>query len=156
MSETNRSDGNAFQDLDAAMAALEEEQRKLAEISQVRQNETTTVQAKDRSLEMIFDGGGELAELKFNGTKYRNMAPAQLAHVIVETLQQGRAQSMAKMTDLMGSDVLPGIDLAGLATGKVDPSSVIDALISPMLNGVLDDDERRGTGSASDKGGQHG
>ena len=85
MTEMNRG-GGAFQDLEAAMAALEQEQRKLAEIGEVRENETTTVQAKDRSLEMTFDGSGELSELKFNGTKYRNMAPAQLAHVIVETL----------------------------------------------------------------------
>ncbi|MFR9731794.1 YbaB/EbfC family nucleoid-associated protein [Saccharopolyspora sp. MS10] len=156
MSETNRNGmGGSFNDLDAAMAALEEEQRKLAQIGEVRQNETTTVQAKDRSLEMTFDGGGELTEIKFNGTKYRSMAPAQLAHVIVETLQQGRAQAMAKMTDLMGTDVLPGIDLAGIAAGKVDPNSVIDALISPMLDGIVDDD-RRGTGSRSEKGGQDG
>ncbi|MCA1191282.1 MULTISPECIES: YbaB/EbfC family nucleoid-associated protein [unclassified Saccharopolyspora] len=155
MTEMNRG-GGAFQDLEAAMAALEQEQRKLAEISEVRENETTTVQAKDRSLEMTFDGSGELSELKFNGTKYRSMAPAQLAHVIVETLQQGRAQAMAKMTDLMGSDALPGIDLAGIAAGKVDPSSVIDALLSPMLDGIVDDDDRPGKDSRAEKGGQDG
>ena len=139
-----------FQDLDAALAALEEEQRKLAEISRVRQQETTTVQARDHSLEMTFDGSGELAELKFNGTKYRSMAPAQLASVIVETLQVGRAQSTAKMTDLMSADLLPGLDLAGIASGKVDPSSVIDALVAPML-GELDDDTTSGDRSRKDQ-----
>ncbi|GAA3366784.1 YbaB/EbfC family nucleoid-associated protein [Saccharopolyspora gregorii] len=102
MTEMNRSGGGALPGPRSGHGRAGAEQRKLAEIGEVRQNETTTVQAKDRSLEMTFDGGGELSELKFNGTKYRNMAPAQLAHVIVETLQQGRAQAMAKMTAYHG------------------------------------------------------
>lgn len=130
-------------DIDAAMAALDKERRRLDDISKARQEETTTVQAKDHSLEMTFDGSGELTDLKFNGTKYRSMPPAQLASVIVQTLNDGRAQSMAKLTDLVSSDIMPGVDLAGIASGKVDPSSVLDQLISP-LNALPDDTEQSG------------
>ncbi|MER5393455.1 YbaB/EbfC family DNA-binding protein [Saccharopolyspora sp. NPDC002686] len=134
----------ATRDLEAAMAALDEERQRLDEISRIRREETTVVQAKDHSLEMTFDGNGELAELKFNGAKYRTMAPAQLASVIVETLRVGRAQSMEKITSLLSSDLLPGIDLAGVMSGKVDPQSVVDAFMEPML-GMLDGERKSGS-----------
>ncbi|GAA5151919.1 MULTISPECIES: YbaB/EbfC family nucleoid-associated protein [Amycolatopsis] len=126
-------------ELDAAMSLLEKEQRRLKELSRMWQEERTTVHAKDRSLSMTFDGRGELVDMAFNGSKYRTIAPAELAHLIVETLRQGRAQSVEKMSRLMGSDALPGVDIAGLATGKVDVNEVLESLVAPMLNGVADD-----------------
>ncbi|SDY07115.1 hypothetical protein SAMN05421504_104412 [Amycolatopsis xylanica] len=126
-----------------ALATMEDERRKLGELGKLWKEERTTVRAKDQSLAMTFDGRGELVDLVFNGDRYRGLAPAQLASVLVETLQRGRAQSMEKMTELMGMTAVPGLDLAGLATGKVDPQEMVDALLAPMLEGIDGFDDRK-------------
>ena len=61
-------------------------------------------------LSMTFDGRGELTGVTFHGTRYRSIAPAELAHVLVETFREGRAQSMAKLNSFMGSSMLPNVD----------------------------------------------
>ncbi|WP_370948065.1 YbaB/EbfC family DNA-binding protein [Amycolatopsis sp. cg5] len=126
-----------------ALATMADERRKLGELGKLWNEERTTVRAKDQSFAMTFDGRGELVDLVFNGEKYRSLAPAQFASVLIETLQRGRAQSMAKMTDLMGLGAIPGLDLAGLATGQADPQEMVDALLAPMLEGIEGFDDRK-------------
>ncbi|MFD9888104.1 YbaB/EbfC family nucleoid-associated protein [Amycolatopsis sp. NPDC059027] len=121
------------QAVDEAWAKLEEEKQKLAELGKHWDEETTTVRAKDQSLEMKFDGRGELTDLTFNTSKYRSMAPAELASVIVETLRKGRAESQQKISELMGGPGIPGLDLDGLVSGKVRPDEMINSLMGPML-----------------------
>ncbi|GAA3440167.1 YbaB/EbfC family nucleoid-associated protein [Kutzneria kofuensis] len=118
---------------EAALAALEREQTKLAELTKVIEEENVTVRSKDRSLSMTFDGRGELTNISFNGVKYRSMAPAELAHLLVETIRSGRAQCVRKMADVMGESIVPGIDFTELATGKVNPMDVFEKLISPFV-----------------------
>ncbi|MFC9254307.1 YbaB/EbfC family nucleoid-associated protein [Amycolatopsis thailandensis] len=115
------------------MAALERERKKVGKLSELWNEGGMTVRAKDNSLSMTFDGRGELTELVFNESKYRSLAPAQLANVILETLQRGKAESMAKMSELMGTGSVSGLDLGEVAAGKIDPQQMIEALISPLL-----------------------
>jgi hypothetical protein len=119
--------------IEEAMAALEAEKSKLEKLGQLWQEERTTVRAKDHSLSMTFDGRGDLVELVFNESKYRSMAPAQLASVVLETLRKGRSQSLQKMTELMGTGSVHGMDMGALVSGKFDPMEMMDALISPIM-----------------------
>jgi hypothetical protein len=119
-----------------AWATFEAEARKLGELGRLWEEASTVVRAKDQSLEMTFDGRGELVDLVFNGSKYRKLAPAQLAQVIIETLQMGRAQAQDKMAELMGTPDIPGLDLNGLATGKVKPDEMLNSLIGPIFGGL--------------------
>lgn len=118
---------------------LAAEQRRMRDLDRTIAEETTTVRSKDRSLSMTFDGRGELTSMAFNGSKYRSMAPAELAHVIVETLQTGRAQATEKLNEQLGSASVPGVDIAGLASGRTSPSEVFESLLSPMLDDALGD-----------------
>jgi hypothetical protein len=118
---------------DDPMAALDHERRKLDDLSEVWKDEKTVVKAKDQSFSMTFDGRGDLTDISFNGTKYRNLAPAEFAHLLLTTLQAGRIAALEKMAEVM-SGSLPGVDLVGLATGKVNPREVLDGLIAPMMN----------------------
>jgi hypothetical protein len=118
---------------EAALASLEREQRKLADITRTMAEATTTVKAKDRSLTIDFDGRGEITAISFQGTKYRGMAPAELSHVLLETIQAGRAQCMRKLTEAMGQDILPGINFADLASGKMDADEILEKVVSPFL-----------------------
>ncbi|MCG8916457.1 YbaB/EbfC family DNA-binding protein [Actinokineospora sp. PR83] len=120
---------------DDAMADLDRERAKLGELGRLW-DENTTVHAKDRSLSMTVDGRGELLEMAFTGGKYKSMPPAQLAHVIVETLGRAKAESMAKISEAMGDPGVPGLDVAGIASGKVDPMEMVNSLLGPMLEGI--------------------
>jgi hypothetical protein len=117
-----------------AWAMFENESRKLSELGKHWEEASTTVRARDHSLEMTFDGRGELVDLVFNNSKYRAMAPAQLAQVIVETLRLGRQQVQQQMAELMGTPDMPGLDLNGLVTGTVKPDEMLNALIGPMFD----------------------
>src|SRR6476469_2041394 len=124
--------------MESAMAMFENASRKLADLGQHWDEASTTVRAKDHSLEMTFDGRGELVDLVFNSSKYRAMPPAQLAQVIIETLRGGRAAAQQKMSELMGIPEVAGMDLQGLATGQVRPDEMINALIGPMFDTLND------------------
>lgn len=139
MTEWTAGFGDAERLADEALADLEREKAKLREVGKIWEEASTTVRAKDNSFAMTFDGRGELTELVFNGSKYRTLAPAHLAHLIVETLRAGRAQAVAKVQEVMGhNDSGSGarLDFAGLASGKVDPMDMVNELIGPLLEGL--------------------
>lgn len=115
-----------------AWAAVERETRKLTELGKHWDEASTTVRAKDHSLEMTFDGRGELVDLVFNTSKYRALPPAKLARVIIDTVREGRVQAQQKVSDLMGLGEVPGLDLEGLVTGRVRPDEMINALVDPL------------------------
>jgi hypothetical protein len=121
--------------MDNAWATFETEMEKLGELGKHWDEARTTVHPKDRLLTMTLDGRGELVELVFNGSKYRTLPPAQLAQIIVETLQKGRVEAQQKMSDLMGENSVPGLDLAGMAAGEVRPDEMIKSMFGPMLEG---------------------
>ncbi|MEV7043713.1 YbaB/EbfC family DNA-binding protein [Amycolatopsis sp. NPDC051061] len=121
--------------VEEALAALERERQKIGKLSEMWREGRTTIRAKDQSLSMTFDGRGELIELVFNESKYRSLAPAQLANVVLETLRRGKAECMAKMSEVMGTGG-SGIDYGEVAAGKADPQQVLESLIGPMLGSV--------------------
>ncbi|MFO7193697.1 MULTISPECIES: YbaB/EbfC family nucleoid-associated protein [Thermocrispum] len=118
--------------LDEALASFQQEAKKLGELTKLWQEGETTVRAKDHSLEMTFDGRGELTGLTFNSSKYRKLPPAQLASVILETYRAGRAKAMQEASKVMAGSEIPGVDFDGLLTGKVKPDEVIGSLMAPM------------------------
>ncbi|WP_156753226.1 YbaB/EbfC family DNA-binding protein [Actinokineospora pegani] len=117
---------------DDAMADLDRERARLGQLGELW-SAHTTVHAKDRSLSMTVDGRGELLEMAFTGTKHKTMPPAQLAHVIVETLARAKAESAAKVSAAMGESSVPGIDIDGIASGRVDPMEMVNSLLGPLL-----------------------
>ncbi|OZM78830.1 hypothetical protein [Pseudonocardia sp. MH-G8] len=125
-----------FHGTDDPMARLDDERRRLDALGRVWQDETTTVRAKDNTFSMTFDGRGDLTEVAFHGSKYKTVAPTELGHRIVETLKQGRLESLEKMAATMNPDSVGGLDLVGIATGKVDPRKAINALMAPLLEGL--------------------
>lgn len=120
--------------LDAMFAMLADEQRKLAEFQEKTAAASTVVESPDRMVAATFDGRGELVKLAFNTAKYRTMAPAQLASVLTDTIGRGRAAAFAKIDEMAGRDVLPGINFGELASGKVDLTEVVGTLITSAID----------------------
>jgi hypothetical protein len=143
-----RGDDDAYfgadQRMDEAMATLDEERRKISEMTTAQAEQRTTVQGKGRAFSMTFDGRGDLVDMAFQGTKFRSMAPAELSSSIVATFQQGRLEAIEKMAASMQTPSLAGVDLVGMATGKADPEKVVEALLAPLLEGVPGTNRRPG------------
>ncbi|MFD2420680.1 YbaB/EbfC family nucleoid-associated protein [Amycolatopsis pigmentata] len=123
---------------EAAMRTFEGEQRKLADLQQKMEEDSSTVRSKDRSLSMTFDGRGELTGMKFHGTKFRSMAPAELAHLIVETVRAGRTQYLEKISENAGTSALLGVDFADLATGRADAGKIVESMLAPLAGQLGD------------------
>jgi DNA-binding protein YbaB len=120
-----------------AMQAFEGEQRKLTDLQEKMEEDSSTVRSKDRSLSMTFDGRGELTGMKFHGTKFRSMAPAELGHLIVETVRAGRTQYLEKMSENMG-ELMPGLNFADLAGGRVNPGQIMESMLGSLSGGMGD------------------
>ncbi|MDQ7909371.1 YbaB/EbfC family nucleoid-associated protein [Phytohabitans sp. ZYX-F-186] len=120
--------------VETAFAVFAEEQRKLADFQRRMRDASTTVESPNKMVTATFDGRGELVRLTFNNTKYRGMAPTELASVITETLARGRSQAFNKIGEMAGGDVLPGVSFGDLAAGKVD----LDKVVGTMMTSVLD------------------
>ncbi|WP_033288614.1 YbaB/EbfC family nucleoid-associated protein [Amycolatopsis jejuensis] len=122
--------------LDEAWKTMEAEKQKLERLGKHWDEATIKVRTKDQSFEMTFDGRGELTDLAFNGDRYRKLPPAQLARMIVDTVTKGRAEAQQKMNEVMGVNPVPGLDLEGVASGKVRPDELLESLLAPMMEGI--------------------
>jgi hypothetical protein len=125
----------------AALEAFEKERERLTEVQRKMDEETVVVRSKDRSLSITFDGRGEVTAMTFVGNKFRSMAPAELSHLIVGTLREGRRLSIEKMSEHFS---LPGVDFVGLAAGKVDPDQLLGSLLAPLREDVDSTDDSGG------------
>ena len=114
---------------EAAMRDFDTEKERVSELQQqwADGGGDETVRAKDRSLSMTFNARGELVGMKFHGDKFRSMAAAELAHVIVETARSGRTLFLEKLDTQMG-DAFPGLKMSELVSGKTDVNKVMESL----------------------------
>lgn len=117
-----------------AMAQFEEERRKLADLQSSLSSTTTTVRARDRLFTVTLDGRGEVTSITFDGFRYRKLAPAELARLIVETIATGRRQAIDKLGAMVGSDPLPGVSFSELATGSRPFTEVLDSFLGAALD----------------------
>ncbi|MEU1586886.1 YbaB/EbfC family nucleoid-associated protein [Micromonospora sp. NPDC005710] len=128
-----RTPGDATAGFEAALQTLAEERQRLGRMHE-RMAQGTTTTSKDRMLSVVVNGRGEILKLTFHNTRYRQMAPAELASLVTETIAAARVESLSQLADVAGDEVLPGISLQELAGGKVD----LDRMLSSFLGASLD------------------
>ncbi|MDG4809462.1 YbaB/EbfC family nucleoid-associated protein [Micromonospora sp. WMMD1120] len=128
-----RTPGDATAGFEAALQTLAEERERLGRLHE-RMAQGTTTTSKDRMLSVAMNGRGEILKLTFHNTRYRQMAPAELASLITETIAAARVESLNQLADVAGGEVLPGISLQDLAGGEVD----LERMVSSFLNASLD------------------
>jgi DNA-binding protein YbaB len=120
--------------LETMFALLAEEQRKLADFQRKMNEATTTVESTNKMLTAAFDGRGELVKLTFNNTRYRTMAPKELADMVLDVIRRGRSEAFGKIDAMAGGDVLPGVNFGDLAAGKVDLNDVVSGLMTSAVD----------------------
>ncbi|MET8281672.1 YbaB/EbfC family nucleoid-associated protein [Micromonospora sp. NPDC005174] len=127
-----RAPGDATAGFEAALQTLAEERERLGRMHE-RMAEGTTTTSKDRMLSVAVNARGEILKLTFHNTRYRQMAPAELAALVTETIAAARVESLTQLTDVAG-EVLPGISFQDLAGGRVD----LERMVSSFLGASLD------------------
>jgi DNA-binding protein YbaB len=75
----------------------QETHEKVAEIRAA----TVKIAAQDRSLTVTLGSKGDLREIRFNGTHYQRMAPAELSSVLVETINKARQELSGTISESM-------------------------------------------------------
>lgn len=83
-------------DFDAAMGRIEEVQRSAEEMRSRLATAVYKATARNKMLTVTVDGKGELQGLSFRGDAYRQLPPAELGNLIVETVARARQSSLSK------------------------------------------------------------
>ncbi|WP_051969509.1 YbaB/EbfC family nucleoid-associated protein [Kitasatospora azatica] len=114
--------------IEQAMATLREQQARMAETTRELQASTASVTSKDRMVTAVVGAQGEVVSLTFHTTAYRSMAPAQLAGILTEVLNEARADLGAKVLEAMRSFEGLGEALRTSMTGGTE----LDELLAPL------------------------
>lgn len=119
--------------VEAALAALEEEQRRLDGFTDFLDSDFTVVQSENHMVTVELDGCGEVLDIEFDGVKYRELADAELGRMLVETIRAGRTQCLRKLAEVVGDDVIPGF-AEPPAPPVVVAREIPDELADPVPN----------------------
>ncbi|MBD0671491.1 YbaB/EbfC family nucleoid-associated protein [Streptomyces sp. CBMA156] len=114
--------------IEQAMAALAEQQVKMAEAAKELQAATASATTKDRMVTATVGAQGQVVSLVFHTTAYRSMAPAQLGTVLADVLNTARADLGERMTERMGAFSGLGETLRASMTGGTE----LDELFAPL------------------------
>lgn len=106
-------------DSERRMAAIADAQKRVTELA-------VSVRSRDRSLTVGLGAGGALTELTFHTGAYRDMAPAELSRLLLDTVAAARAEYATQVADVMApvreGAVLPYEDIMA---GKFDISEFL-------------------------------
>lgn len=128
--------------IEQAMAALQEQQTKMAEVAKELRESTASVTSKDRMVTAKVGAQGQVVSLTFHTTAYRSMAPAQLAGILTDVLNEARAEIGDKVITSMSSFRGIGEALRTSMTGGTE----LDELLAPLRSmrpGYAEEEARR-------------
>ncbi|MEV6229741.1 YbaB/EbfC family nucleoid-associated protein [Saccharopolyspora shandongensis] len=137
-----------FNEMEAAMAELRAQQAKIRDAQEQTQKETTSATSKDRMITVTVDHQQRLTAVRFDGTRYRSLAPAELANRIVELVREAQEDAAGKAL-AMFAQLAPtgfGSDIADVMGGDFDLDRMFDEAVRQASE--MDDllpDERKGS-----------
>ncbi|MGW6391740.1 YbaB/EbfC family nucleoid-associated protein [Streptomyces sp. NPDC055103] len=155
-----------------ALAEFEETRTRLDEAAAEAARISVTVTAKDRTVEATVGAQGELTQLRFPTNRYRTMAPAELASIVMGTIAAARSQAASRLLDVYRPfGPVPGLnpDAEGgfapvewdelFAPLRQDPELVVPSSRSTAASGgalldelVDEDEETNGNGAVDTDG----
>ncbi len=114
--------------VEQAMARLKDHRARMEEVRAELRQATASVMSKDRMVTAKVGPQGQVVSLTFHTTAYRTMAPAQLADVLTEVLNEARARVGEQVTEAMRSVSGIGEVLKLSMTGGTE----LDGLLAPL------------------------
>ncbi|MFG3053090.1 YbaB/EbfC family nucleoid-associated protein [Kitasatospora sp. NPDC048239] len=122
-----------------AMASLEEQQARMAAMTGELQRSSASVTTKDRLVTAQVGPQGQVIALTFHTTAYQEMAPAHLAAVLKDVLNEAQARMGEKVAAAMRSFDGVGESLRLAFTGEREDELLggsggldLDALLAPL------------------------
>jgi DNA-binding protein YbaB len=113
--------------LNEALAAYKHQQEQLTETREKLSTVTNTVTSARQVVTATVGRHGEVLSLAFPSSAYKRMAPAELASVIVKTIQDARAKSLEVSAGLLAPMLPAGFSAEDMLNGKVDLQSMLAA-----------------------------
>ena len=115
--------------LESALAELRGQQGKIRDFGAAMAARTTAVTSKNRMVSATVNSSGRLVELTFKGNRYRNLPPAELSALVVETVTKAQ-QTSSREAVTAAAELMPdGFGFPGLSGGDVDLDSMFDAAV---------------------------
>lgn len=112
---------------DQALAAYQKRLDELAGSRQKMAEVSATVVAPRQVVSVTVGGRGELTGLKFPVDAYKNMAPAELASVILKTVQDAREKALSKTAEVLAPMLPDGFSAEDIVKGTADLGSMLPA-----------------------------
>ncbi|SEL30945.1 YbaB/EbfC family nucleoid-associated protein [Streptacidiphilus jiangxiensis] len=108
------------------MLALYQKQRAESADTRRRINEVTgTGSAPRQAVKVTVTAHGELTAVEFPTGAYHRMAPKELADALMAAFAEARADALTKVAELTDLRLPPGVRVADLMEGKVDPGALL-------------------------------
>jgi DNA-binding protein YbaB len=142
----------AIDDSDAELQTMQQEldrARDLADdIRERGERAEHKASPKNKMLTVTVGGRGEVRDISFRGNAYRSLAPAELGKLLVETIEEARAQAysqaMAAIAEISPTSAMP-LDLMKPAATMSDMmDNLLEVAAQSMHNTHPDDIPRRG------------
>jgi hypothetical protein len=123
--------------LEAAFADLRAQRDKIVEFDAAMKTRRTVVTSKNRMVSATVDCRGKLVELSLKGNRYRSMAPAELAALVVETVATAQDKAL-KEALAAAAELMPrAAKFAGLADGDLDADRMYEAAVQMVGDPVF-------------------
>lgn len=125
-----------YNEIERAYAELEQQRTALAELEGELADSSVTVTAKNRAVEATVDSRGCLTSIRFPTAAFRRMAPAELASLLVETIEDARAAAVEQTVERFRSAVPSSGHFLDSLTGAVAAggSFRLEDMIADALN----------------------
>ncbi len=142
-------------ELESALAGLRAQHQRIRAAQDRIDAQTTTHTSKDRMVAATVDSRQRLTGLTLSGTRYRRLAPAELASRIVQAVAAAQEEAAGKSRNVL-AELAPagfGPGLADLVNGDLDIERIFDEAVQ-AASGPLFRDEPAGLfGAAGPAGG---
>jgi DNA-binding protein YbaB len=116
--------------INEAMAELEKQRKTMVQLTESLNEITGSARSKRRQVSVTVDGRGDITELTFHGQAYRSLPPADLASIIVETIQDAKQAAQEQVWQSIAEAVPEGLEFAQAATGVRDWSDTLGEVMT--------------------------
>lgn len=130
--------------IEAVMASMREQQKKMAEAKEELDKASSTATSKDRMVTVTVGSQGQVLSMNFHTKRYQDMAPAELAAALTTVLNEARGRMGEQVIAKMKSFGNVG-EAVRAAAGVGEMPSDLDELMKPLraMRPGFDEEEAR-------------
>lgn len=113
-------------------AGLKDLQERMAQMS-------STATAPRNVVAVTVDTHGQITDVSFPSSAYKNMAPTELANIVCDTVRKAQTMAREQLAEMMEPMMPAGMSMRGKEPGKIDidrlfPENPEEGLIFSGLN----------------------